>query len=83
MKDMSLEKQRSFERFQKLVGDDGLQTLNNKSVFILGIGGVGSYVCEALARSGVGQLILMDGDVVDESNINRQILALHSTVGRK
>lgn len=83
MKDMSLEKQRSFERFQKLVGDDGLQTLNNKSVFILGIGGVGSYVCEALARSGVGHLILMDGDVVDESNINRQILALHSTVGRK
>ena len=73
----------SFTRLETLIGTDAMQTLCNKSVFILGIGGVGGNVCEALARSGVGRLILMDMDVVDITNINRQIIALHSTVGRK
>ncbi len=79
--DKNIEKQLNFERFERLVGQDGMQTLKEKSVFILGIGGVGGYLCEALARSGVGHIILMDGDVIDETNINRQIIALYSTVG--
>lgn len=70
-------------RLEILVGLDGIQTLRDKAVFVLGIGGVGGYVCEALARSGVGRLVLVDSDVVDITNINRQIIATHSTVGRK
>lgn len=71
------------QRLEILVGPDGVQTLMNKSVFILGVGGVGGFVCEALARSGVGHLILVDSDVLDVTNINRQIIAYHSTIGRK
>jgi len=52
------------------------------SVIVFGIGGVGSYVCEALARAGVGRIEVVDKDIVDETNINRQLIALHSTVGR-
>ena len=79
-----MQKQPNFlTRLEVLVGSDGIQTLRNKSVFILGIGGVGGYVCEALARSGVGRLVLVDSDVVDVTNINRQIIATHSTIGRK
>lgn len=70
-------------RLEILVGSTVINNLKNKSVFVLGIGGVGGYVCEALARSGVGKLIIMDGDIVDITNINRQIIALHSTLGRK
>ena len=70
-------------RLKLLVGEDGIQALKSKSVFILGIGGVGGYVCEALARSGVGRLVLVDSDIIDVTNINRQIIATHSTVGRK
>ena len=78
-----MEKQPScFTRLETLIGTDAMQTLSNKSVFILGIGGVGGNVCEALVRSGVGRLILMDMDVVDITNINRQIIALHSTIGQ-
>ena len=79
-----MQKQPNFlTRLEVLVGSDGIQTLRNKSVFILGIGGVGGYVCEALARSGVGRLVLVDSDVVDVTNINRQIIAMYSTIGRK
>lgn len=70
-------------RLEILIGHDDIQTLAKKSVFVLGIGGVGGYVCEALARSGVGRLVLVDSDIIDVTNINRQIIALHSTVGRK
>lgn len=70
-------------RLEILIGYDDIQTLTKKYVFILGIGGVGGYVCEALARSGVGRLVLVDSDIIDVTNINRQIIALHSTVGRK
>ena len=70
-------------RFEKIIGLDKLNILKNKSVVILGCGGVGGYVCEALARSCVSTLILIDYDVVDETNINRQIIALESTIGRK
>ncbi len=70
-----------FIRTQMLLGEESIKKLRNSTVAVFGIGGVGSYVCEALARSGVGKLILIDGDTVAKSNINRQIIALHSTVG--
>lgn len=65
-----------------LLGDDAMERLKNATVTIFGVGGVGGYVAEALARSGVGKLVLTDNDVVSVSNINRQIIALHSTIGR-
>ena len=65
-----------------MLGDAGVQALRNAHIAIFGIGGVGGYVCEALARCGVGALDLIDSDNVSVSNLNRQILALHSTVGR-
>ncbi len=66
-----------------LIGEEGIEKLAHSHVAVAGIGGVGSYLVEALARSGVGKLTLVDHDVIDQSNINRQIHALHSTVGRK
>ena len=80
---MTTQKQHKFSRFEKVIGTDNLNTLKNKSVLVLGVGGVGGYVCEALARSNIGTLILVDYDIVDETNINRQIIALNSTIGRK
>ncbi|MDX2494318.1 MAG: tRNA threonylcarbamoyladenosine dehydratase [Desulfuromusa sp.] len=71
-----------FNRLQLLVGAAGLEHLQNASVAVFGIGGVGSYAVEALARGGVGQLILVDYDNVCITNINRQIHALEDTVGR-
>lgn len=71
-----------FSRTEMLIGKENLETLHSKTVLIFGIGGVGSYVAEALARSGIGNLILVDNDVVSLSNINRQIIALHSTIGK-
>lgn len=71
-----------FSRTELLIGEAGLQKLQNARVAVFGVGGVGGYVCEALARSGVGAIDLIDNDSVSLSNINRQIIALHSTVGR-
>lgn len=71
-----------FSRTERLLGAERLETLRQASVMVLGVGGVGSHCIEALARSGVGRLILVDGDQVTLSNINRQSIALHSTVGR-
>jgi tRNA A37 threonylcarbamoyladenosine dehydratase len=71
-----------FERTQILLGDDGIENLRSKHVFVAGLGGVGSYCTEALARAGIGRLTLMDHDVVAISNINRQLPALLSTVGQ-
>lgn len=79
----TIQEQHKFSRLEKLIGIDNLNNINTKSVLILGVGGVGGYVAEALARSNIGQLILVDGDIVDISNINRQIIALTSTVGKK
>ena len=70
-----------FERTERLLGADSLTKLQNARVAVFGVGGVGGYVVEALARSGVGTLDLIDNDDVALSNINRQIIALHSTVG--
>ncbi|HBG1750933.1 TPA: tRNA threonylcarbamoyladenosine dehydratase [Clostridioides difficile] len=65
-----------------LVGDDGIKKLNNSKIIVFGVGGVGSFTVEALARAGVGNITIVDFDDVDITNINRQIPALHSTVGR-
>ena len=70
------------ERTRLLIGADGIAKLNRSHVAVFGIGGVGGYVCEALVRSGVGEFDLIDNDTVAESNLNRQIIALHSTIGR-
>ena len=72
-----------FQRFEKLIGFSILEKLSEKSVLVLGCGGVGGYVCEALARSNIGTLILVDYDTVDITNINRQIIAMDSTIGKK
>lgn len=74
--------QNEFSRAELLLGAENMLKLKNSHVAIFGVGGVGGYVVEALARSGVGTLDLIDSDTVSLSNINRQIIALHSTVGR-
>ncbi|KOO47004.1 tRNA threonylcarbamoyladenosine dehydratase [Priestia koreensis] len=71
-----------FSRNELAVGKEGINTLKNSTVAVLGIGGVGSFAAEALARSGVGRLVLVDKDDVDITNVNRQIHALLSTVGQ-
>ena len=71
-----------YERTSRIIGEEGIDRLQQCSVLVFGVGGVGSYVCEGLARAGVGALTMVDKDVVDITNINRQIPALHSTVGR-
>ena len=71
-----------FDRTKGLLGEDAMEKLRSAKVAVFGIGGVGGYVAEALARSGVGALDLVDKDVVSITNINRQIVALRSTVGK-
>lgn len=69
-------------RLRALVGDEKIQKLQQATVMVVGCGAVGSFAIEALARCGIGNLILIDFDKVEESNINRQLFALHSTTGR-
>ncbi|MBR4345343.1 MAG: tRNA threonylcarbamoyladenosine dehydratase [Oscillospiraceae bacterium] len=71
-----------FSRTALIIGDEGVERLQRARIAVFGIGGVGGYVCEGLARSGAGTLDLVDMDIVSTSNINRQIIALHSTIGR-
>ena len=71
-----------YSRTELLIGREGMNRLKNASVMVFGVGGVGSHCIEALARSGVGKLILIDNDTVSLTNINRQSIAYHSTVGR-
>ena len=70
-----------FSRTELLIGKDGIEKLNNAKVAVFGVGGVGSYVVEGLARCGIGNFILVDKDEVALSNINRQIIATHKTLG--
>jgi len=70
-----------FSRTELLIGNNGVKRLQDATVMIFGVGGVGSYTVEGLARAGLGHLILVDFDVVSVSNINRQLPALHSTIG--
>ena len=71
-----------FSRTELLIGKDSLEKLKNAKVAIFGIGGVGSYVLEGLVRAGVGNFVLVDKDDVDITNINRQIIATTSTIGK-
>lgn len=71
-----------YSRTAMLIGEENVKKLNNSHVLIFGLGGVGSYTTEALARAGIGEFTLVDGDTVALSNINRQLYALHSTVGK-
>lgn len=70
-----------FSRLEKVIGNDNLSILNKKTVLVLGCGGVGGYVIESLVRSNIGTIIIVDYDKIEETNINRQIIALNSTIG--
>ena len=72
-----------FSRTAYVFGEDAVEKLKNAKVAVFGVGGVGGYICEALCRAGVGHIDIFDRDTVSLSNINRQIIALHSTVGRE
>lgn len=72
----------TMQRTELLLGGEALETLKQATVMVVGIGGVGSYCAEALGRCGVGKLILVDGDIVAESNLNRQIHAIYDTIGK-
>ena len=72
-----------FSRTELLIGKQAIEKLKQAKVAVFGIGGVGSYVVEGLARAGVGNFILVDKDIVDKTNINRQIIATHKTIGLK
>lgn len=72
-----------FQRTEKLIGKDKSDLLHEKHVAVFGLGGVGGYTVEALARAGVGHLTLVDADTINVTNINRQIIALESTLGQK
>ncbi len=72
-----------FIRTRMLIGDDPIQRLQQAKIAVFGVGGVGGFCVEALARSGVGAMDLYDDDTVSESNLNRQIAALHSTIGQR
>lgn len=72
-----------FMRTEALIGSEGLNKIKNSTVMVVGLGAVGGYAVEALARSGIGKMILIDFDIVDITNINRQIYALTSTIGEE
>lgn len=71
-----------FSRTELLIGEEGIEKLKNAKVAIFGIGGVGSFVVEGLARAGVGNFILIDNDIVSLTNLNRQLIATHKTIGK-
>lgn len=70
-------------RTELLIGEDALFKLKSSHILIIGLGGVGSYAAEAIARSGIGKMTIVDGDIVQESNINRQLPALYSNIGQQ
>ena len=71
-----------FDRLVTLIGEDKLNVIKSKKVLVIGCGGVGGYVIEGLIRSGIENITVIDSDIVDEANLNRQIIALHSTIGK-
>ena len=79
---MTDHRKEQLSRTALLLGDDAVERLSQARVAVFGVGGVGGFATEALARSGIGAVDLIDGDVVSLSNLNRQIIALHSTVGK-
>ena len=76
------DKNQTFARFSMMVGEEGIEKLGKSRVIIFGVGGVGSYTVEALVRAGVGQITMVDFDEISESNINRQLHSLRSTIGK-
>ena len=72
-----------FDRTRIVLGDDAIDKLKRSHVAIFGVGGVGGYAIQAIVRSGVGAVTIVDNDTVSPSNLNRQIIALHSTIGEK
>ncbi len=72
-----------FSRLEILIGKENIEKLKNIHICVIGVGGVGGYVVEALVRCGIGKITIVDNDIINTSNLNRQIIALHSTVGRK
>lgn len=74
--------QNQFSRTELIIGREKIKRLNNAKVAIFGLGGVGSYVLEGLVRAGIGNFVLVDKDVVDITNLNRQIIATHKTIGK-
>ena len=76
------DKNQTFARFSMMIGEEGIEKLGKSRVIIFGVGGVGSYTVEALVRAGVGQITMVDFDEISESNINRQLHSLKSTIGK-
>lgn len=72
-----------FDRLISLIGEEKFDIIKSKKIIVLGVGGVGGYVCESLVRSGIHNLTIVDFDTIEETNLNRQIIALHSTLGQK
>lgn len=77
-----IDSREQFERTERLIGKEALEKLSGVRVLLFGVGGVGSYVAEGLVRAGIGSITIVDKDVVDITNLNRQIPALYSTVGK-
>lgn len=73
---------KAFNRVENLIGKESLDILQSSSVAVFGVGGVGGFICEALVRSGIGEIAVFDSDVIDETNINRQIIATVDTIGK-
>ncbi|QSH94326.1 tRNA threonylcarbamoyladenosine dehydratase [Treponema phagedenis] len=79
---MTAENSEQFSRSLPLLGEGGMKKLFSASVAVFGLGGVGGFVVEGLARAGIGTLYIVDGDYIQESNINRQLIAVHSSIGQ-
>ncbi len=73
---------KEFERLELIIGKEKLERLQNSRVIVFGVGGVGGHLVEALVRSGVGHIDIVDFDIVEETNINRQLVASHSSLGK-
>lgn len=73
---------KELSRLQLLIGNENIEKLRTKTILIIGLGGVGSYATESLARSGIGKLILVDKDIIDITNLNRQLMTYHSNIGQ-
>ena len=70
-----------FSRLKLIIGDEKFNLINTTTVLVLGIGGVGSYAVESLVRSGIGKIVIIDNDIVDITNLNRQLMTMHSNIG--
>ena len=74
---------KEFDRLLSLIGEESFEKIQKKKILVVGLGGVGSYLVESLVRSGISNITIVDSDIVDITNMNRQLIALHSTIGKK